>query len=80
MESRKNEILNSPLFELVSHKIVETKIDFTSNEYIKLLKTFPDHSTFSTTFFREIAEIIEIRDNTIKIKITTNLEIAKRIN
>lgn len=79
IEDRKNEIINSGLFELLSHRIFTTDVAFTSVEYIKLLKTFPDHAAFPDSFFTEIKNIIEKQGNAVTVRITLNLEIARKI-
>ncbi len=78
IENRKNEIINSQLFQLSAHKMVETVKLFAAEEYIKLLKTFPDHNDFPDAFFNEISNIIASYENSIQVKITLNLEIAKK--
>lgn len=79
IENRKNEIINSGLFELLSHRIFISELKFTSEEYVKLLKTFPDHVAFPDGFFTEIAGIIENNGDAVPVRITLNLEIARKI-
>ena len=78
IENRKNEIINSELFELLSHRIFTTKVQFTGTEYIKLLKTFPDHAAFSYAFFAEMESVIENHNNRVAVRITLNLDIARK--
>ncbi|MDO5523060.1 MAG: class I SAM-dependent methyltransferase [Bacteroidia bacterium] len=78
IDNRKNEIINSGLFELLTHRIFTTEIRFAGAEYIKLLKTFPDHAAFPDAFFTEMATVFEKSNNTVTVKITLNLNVARR--
>lgn len=80
IENRKNEIVNSGLFQLLTHKIIETKTHFSASEYIKLLKTFPDHASFPDTFFDEISRFIDSQSGVFSVKIILNLDIAQKIS
>ena len=78
IESRKTEILDSNLFCIIEHKIIKNVLEYTSKNYINLLKTFPDHLKMEKGFFEEIKEIIKNDGNKIKVRIFINLEIAKK--
>ena len=82
IESRKNEVIQSNVFNLIEHKIITTNMEYDSESYIKLLKTFPDHSEEKIlnieTMFNEIRNIILERDNKIDVKVVINLEVAKK--
>ncbi len=80
IENRKNEIVNSRLFQLLTHKIIESQTHFSASEYIKLLKTFPDHTSFPNTFFDEISNYINHQNNALSVRIVLNLDIAQKIS
>jgi len=46
--------------------------------YMKLLKTFSDHSEMEEGFFEEIKETIKKYGNKIEVRILVNLEIASK--
>lgn len=79
IENRKNEIVDSGLFQLLTHKIIETKKEFSSAQYIKLLKTFPDHASFPDTFFDEMSSYIDNQNNALSVRIVLNLDMAQKI-
>lgn len=80
IENLRNEVVNSRYFELKEHKVFVTRRRFTSEMYIKLLKTYPSHSQFSDAFFEDIAKIIETEEDGIDLRITTNLELAQKLD
>jgi hypothetical protein len=53
-------------------------LEYTSEKYINLLKTFPDHLNMEEGFFSEIKDIIKSNENKIDVRITINLEIAEK--
>ena len=73
MESRKNEIIESKYFKIREDKIFKRVIEYTAEDNIKLLKTFPDHSKLADDFFVEIEERIKQNGNKIDIRVLTNL-------
>lgn len=75
---RRQEINESSYFEVVRHQIFTSNYHFNSEMYIKLLRTFPDHENLTSEFFTEVAEVICKNQNQIKVKITTNLEVARK--
>lgn len=79
IEYLKNEIVRSKFFELLVHKLFVTPLEFSSAKYIKLLKTYPSHASYSDIFFDEIAKIIMADSDRIVVRITTNVEIAKKV-
>ena len=78
IETRKNEILDSNLFNIIEHKIIKNVLEYTSEKYINLLKTFPDHTKMEERFFEKIKEIIKDNGNMIEVRILINLEIARK--
>jgi len=78
IESRKTEIEESDLFEIIDHKIIKSTKEYKVENYIKLLKTFSDHLEMEEGFFEEIGDIIKQNGNNIKVRIVVNLEIAKK--
>lgn len=82
IESRRNEVVQSNLFNLIEHKIITTNKEYDSESYIKLLRTFPDHSEEKIAnieiMFNEIKSIILEQDNKIDVKVVINLEVAKK--
>jgi SAM-dependent methyltransferase len=78
IECRKNEIEESNVFNIIEHKIIKNVLEYTSEKYINLLKTFPDHLNMEKGFFTKIKDIIKSNGNKIDIRITINLEIAKK--
>jgi len=79
IESRKREIDESGFFRVVEHSIFKNTFDYSLDNYIKLLRTFPDHSKLPENFFNEIIHAISLYGNKIQIRILTNLEIAEKI-
>jgi hypothetical protein len=69
----------SNYFKIIEHKIIQWIKEYNSEGYIKLLKTFPDHSKYKKEFFGAIEEIIIKNGNKIDIKIVVNLEIGKKL-
>jgi SAM-dependent methyltransferase len=78
IESRKIEIEKSNLFNIIEHKIIKNIKEYTMDNYIKLLKTFSDHSEIEDGFFEEIKETIKKHGNKIEVRILVNLEIASK--
>ena len=78
IESRKMEIEESNLFEIMDHKIIKDIKEYTMENYMKLLKTFSDHLEMKDGFFEEMKEIIKNHGNKIEVRILINLEIAKK--
>jgi SAM-dependent methyltransferase len=78
IESRKREIEESGYFKILEHKIIKTVKEYNGNDYIKLVRTFPDHVKLDDKFFDEINTIIIKNGNSITVRILVNLEIAKK--
>ncbi|MDR0605202.1 MAG: class I SAM-dependent methyltransferase [Bacteroidales bacterium] len=79
IENRRKEIEHSEYFILLKHKIIKWRKKYTSDEYIKLLRTFPDNKNKDMSFFDQIRQEIMKNRNEIEIQITVNLEIAKKL-
>jgi SAM-dependent methyltransferase len=79
IETRKKEINESGYFKIADHKIIKKVRKYTADDYIKLLKTFPDHSEMPGDFFDEVKETIMGNRNAIDARIIINLEIAKKV-
>jgi ubiquinone/menaquinone biosynthesis C-methylase UbiE len=83
IEKRKNEIIQSGLFSLIEHKVINTSKRYDVKSYIKLLQTFPDHSKEKIpsidNMFKDIEDIILAKNDYIDVKVVVNLEIAKKI-
>jgi SAM-dependent methyltransferase len=78
IEKRRMEIEGSKYFKVIEHKIIKTVKEYNADDYIKLLKTFPDHLKMGKNFFDEVKEEIK-KENKIGVKIIVNLEIANKI-
>jgi SAM-dependent methyltransferase len=78
IENRKKEIEESGYFRLLEHKIIKTVKGYGGNDYIKLVKTFSDHTKLDDEFFKEMNETIIKNGNKIEVRITVNLEIAEK--
>jgi len=76
IENRRKEINESGHFKVIEHKIICNTLEYAKDEYIKLLKTFPDHSELNNNFWFEMEQTIKENGNNINVKIITNLEIA----
>ena len=76
IESRKKEIEESGFFTVIEHRIIKSILEYPTEKYIRLLKTFPDHSKMGAGFFEEIAEIIKSNGDNIGVRVLVNLEIA----
>jgi hypothetical protein len=72
-------IEESGYFEIIEHKTIKNVVEYNIDNYIKLLKIFPDHSNLTELFFEGIQDIIKRNGNKIKVKIIVNLEIAEKI-
>jgi len=79
IENRRNEIEESGYFTLIEHKIIYNILEYTKDEYIQLLRTFPDHSELSNDFWFKIEQTIKENGNKINVIVIINLEIADRI-
>jgi SAM-dependent methyltransferase len=79
IESRKMEVEESEYFKIIEHKIIKNTREYTADNYIKLLKTFSDHSKMDKEFFNEIKKVINKNGNRIIIRIIINLEIAEKL-
>lgn len=80
IENLKNEVIKSRFFELKEHKLFVRYKRFSSEMYIKLLKTYPSHSQFSDAFFEDIAKVIDVEGGGVDLRITTNLELAQKLD
>jgi len=84
IEKRRNEIIESGIFELAMHKIFSRNIGYSSELYIKLLNTFPDHSKANIKniegFYSEIRNVIVANNDYISVSVNVNLEIGKKRN
>jgi len=78
IENRKNEINESNYFRVIEHKIFSNILEYTKDEYIQLLRTFPDHSELVNDFWIEMEQIIKENGNKINVRLITNLEIADK--
>jgi len=78
IESRKKEIAESGYFRIIKHSIFKNISNYSTDQYINLLRTFPDHSTLPESFFDEVASITSLNGNKIQVSILTNLEIAEK--
>lgn len=78
IENRRKEINESNYFKVIEHKILYNILEYTTTEYIQLLKTFSDHSELGYDFWLEMEQIIKENGNKINVKIIINLEIAKK--
>jgi protein-L-isoaspartate O-methyltransferase len=78
IDSRKNEIIQSGIFNFIEHKIFISNKYYDSNKYVKLLQTFSDHEKYDENFFGEIRNIINKNNNKIELIITANLEIGEK--
>jgi len=79
IENRKNEIEESGYFKIIEHKIIYNVLEYTKDEYIQLLKTFPDHSELVNDFWIEMGQIIKENGNKINVIVIINLEIADKV-
>jgi phospholipid N-methyltransferase len=79
IENRKNEIEESRYFKLIEHKIIYNVLEYTKDEYIQLLKTFPDHSELVNDFWIEMEHILKENGDKISVIVIINLEIADKI-
>jgi hypothetical protein len=77
--NRKTEIEESGYFKILEHKIIKTVKEYSGTEYIKLVKTFPDHVKLDDEFFKEIRAIVIKNGDKIKVRIIVNLEIAEKV-
>jgi hypothetical protein len=75
----KKEIEETGYFEIIEHKTIKNVVEYNIDNYIKLLKTFSDHSNLTELSFEEIQDIIKRNGNKIKVKIIVNLEIAEKV-
>jgi SAM-dependent methyltransferase len=80
IEKRKSEVEASGFFALLDHRLVERVIAYDAARYVKLLKTFSDHSQETIRdiagFSGSVEKIIVDAGDRIDVKVTTNLEIA----
>jgi phospholipid N-methyltransferase len=79
IEKRRNEIEESKYFRVIEHKITVNIIEYDVDGYIKLLKTFPDHTKMGRGFFEEIRETILDDGGKIDVRRLTNLEVGKKM-
>lgn len=81
--ARREEIENSCYFKHIDHFEVTYYKSFNSEQYIKLLKTFPDNA-FSEVeiapFFKAIEAYIKRNEDEIELEILVCSEIAEKIN
>ena len=79
---RKNEVIQSSLFDLIEHTEINNTIEYSSDSYIKLLRTFPDHSKDKIPniefMYKDIESILLGCNMKIDVKVIVNLEIAKK--
>ena len=78
IENRRKEINESDYFKIIEHKIICNTLEYTKDEYMQLLKTFPDHSELNNNFWFEMEQTIKENRNNINVRITINLEIADK--
>ena len=82
IEDRKKEIINIEFFSLLVHHESVHKITMNSEEYVNLLKSFSNNSVLPhrqiSQFYTEITKYIQSKEDKISVKITVNLEIAKK--
>jgi SAM-dependent methyltransferase len=79
IEARKKEIDDSNYFKVIEHKIINSVFDYSTDEYIRLLKTFSDHSEFDSNFWKEMEQIIINNGNKINVTIMSSLDIANKL-
>jgi SAM-dependent methyltransferase len=77
IEGRRNEIEESGYFRIIEHKTMKNVIEYDVENYLELLKTFPDHTKMEEEFFADIKETITEK---IEVRILTNLEICNRLH
>lgn len=79
IENRRKEIEESKYFKIIEHKIIKNVLEYRTNEYMQLLKSFSDHSELSDDFWTEMEQIIKDNGNKINVTIICNLEMAKKL-
>jgi SAM-dependent methyltransferase len=79
IENRRKEVEESHCFTIIRHELLKTTKKYTAENYIKLLKTFPDHAAMGKDFFETIKKVILGNGNKIDVRIIVNLEIAKKL-
>jgi SAM-dependent methyltransferase len=77
IENRRKEIEGSGYFRITEHKIMKNVIEYDVENYIKLLKTFPDHIKMEQEFFAGVKEAITENGSKIGVRVLTNLEICR---
>ena len=81
-EKRKNEIELSGLFHLQENTLLYRKEMYGIEKYIKLLRTFPDHTESKKpkieSMFDEIRQIGNKYENMIPVRIVVDLKIARK--
>lgn len=76
IENRKKEFEENGYFRMLEHKTIKRVKEYTAENNIKLLRTFPDHSKLDEGFFAEIYKKINQNGNKIDVRIMTNLIIG----
>jgi SAM-dependent methyltransferase len=80
--ARQREIDESGLFRVVGHRVIRHVIAYSSDRYVGLLKTFPDHTDGSILdpegFFEGIAAIGRRHGDLIPVEVRVNLELARK--
>lgn len=81
INSRKEEIDNSGYFTHLNHFEIRNPIRFSANQYVKLLKTFPNNSYPELKirpFFEAVRRYIKDNGNSIEVEIRVCSEIARK--
>ena len=81
IKRRRKEIAGNELFDFIVHKEVIRDIPYPGDKYIKLLKSFSTNAAGGPSldqFYEKISEYIKTIGNEIKVRVLTNLEIAKK--
>lgn len=82
IEQRKQEVENCNLFNHLDHFEINKPLKLNSDQYIKLLKTFPNNNLLKEEikgFYSKIKEYIIKQDNIIELNIIVCSEISKKM-
>jgi SAM-dependent methyltransferase len=80
MAHRRLMIDDSQFFDLKEERRFLEHFVYTSDRYINLLRTFPDHSHYPDAFFLEVKNVIETFGGEVLVQVPSQLLLAKKRN
>lgn len=69
---RKKEFEENGFFDIAEQRIFEGELELKPEQYLNLIKTYPDHGKFGPEYMRDMERVLAITDECVKMQLLTN--------